>query len=234
MNSSAMCRSSSSVRGRRRFRASWTVAQTAAACSVVRRVNHGPASGRARAHGRPAADRRPVSPSGMTLSASAVRNDSGRKAGSVPLPGVLLVGHCHVGRLEEREQRRELGAQLGPVDDPVDEAVVEQELRALEAVGQLAADRAGLDPRPGEADERVRLGQVDVAERGERGEHAAGRRVAHDRDERHAGHPQPLGGGHGLGQLHQGERALLHPGATRRPTRRRAGSASRGRPRRPG
>ena len=102
----------------------------------------------------------------MTLSASAVRNDSGRNAGSVPLPECSSSIGGQLGRLEEREQRGDLGAQLGPLDDPVDEAVLEQELGTLEAVGQLAADRARIDPRAGEADQRLRLGQVHVAERG--------------------------------------------------------------------
>ena len=53
--------------------------------------------------------------------------------------------------------------------------------RALEAGRQLLGDRAGRDAGAGEADERVRLGEVDVAEDRVRGEHAAGRRVAQDR-----------------------------------------------------
>ena len=170
----------------------------------------------------------------MTLSASAVRNDSGRNAGERAVARVLVGGRGHLGRLEEREQRRDLGAQLGPLDDPVDEAVLEQELGALEAVGQLPADRPGGDPRAGEADQRVRLGEVDVAERRERGEHAAGRRVGHDRDERHAGQPQALDRGHGLGQLHQGQRALLHPRAADGRHDDERHPASRARPRRRG
>ena len=67
------------------------------------------------------------------------------------------------------------------MDDPVEEAVLEQELGALEARRQLLGDRPGRDARAGEPDQRVRLGDVDVAEDGERGEDAAGRRVGQDR-----------------------------------------------------
>ena len=91
----------------------------------------------------------------------------------------------------------------------------EQELGALEAVGQLLRDRPGRHPRAGEPDERVRLGHVDVADSRERGEHPARRRIGQDGQERHAGRAQALERGHGLGQLHERERALLHPRATR-------------------
>ena len=90
-----------------------------------------------------------------------------------------------------------------------------QEFRALEAGWQLLRDRARLDPRAGEPDERVRLGKVDVAEDRVRGEHATGRGVGQDRDERDALGPKAFQGTDRLGQLHEGERALLHPGAAR-------------------
>jgi hypothetical protein len=54
--------------------------------------------------------------------------------------------------------------------------MAEQELRPLEAGWQLGRDRAGGDACAGEPDERVGLGDVHVTDRGERGEHAAGRR----------------------------------------------------------
>ena len=49
--------------------------------------------------------------------------------------------------------------------DHVDHAVLEQELGRLEAVRQVAADGLLDHPRPGEADQGARLGDVDVAER---------------------------------------------------------------------
>ena len=125
-------------------------------------------------------------------------------------------GRIEVARRERAEQVDQLGAQLGAGHDPVDEAVVEQELGALEPVGQLLGDGPGRDARAGEPDERVRFGHVDVADRRERGEHAAGRRVGQDGDERHAGRAQTLERGHRLGQLHERERALLHPRPARR------------------
>ncbi len=125
-------------------------------------------------------------------------------------------GRVAVAGGQSAQQADELVAQLRTGDDPVDEAVAEQELGALEAGRQLLGDGARRDPRTGEADERVRLGDVDVADRRERGEHATGRRVGQDRDERHAGGAQALEGGQRLGQLHQRERALLHPGAAGR------------------
>ncbi len=86
-----------------------------------------------------------------------------------------------------------------------------QELGALEPLGQLGGDRAGRDPGAGEPDEGIGLGDVHVTDRGERGEHAAGRRVRQDRYERNTGRAQPLERSQGLGQLHERQRALLHP-----------------------
>ena len=106
--------------------------------------------------------------------------------------------------------------QLRTGDDAVHETMAEQEFGALEPLRQLRRDGARRDPRPGEADERVGLGDVDVTDRRERGEDATGRRVGQDRDEGHATGPQPLERGKRLGQLHQRQRPLLHPGATRR------------------
>ena len=64
--------------------------------------------------------------------------------------------------------------------------MLEQELGTLEALGQLLRDRARGHARAGEADERLGLGEIDIAERAERGEDATGGRVGHEADERHA------------------------------------------------
>jgi hypothetical protein len=48
----------------------------------------------------------------------------------------------------------------GPIDDQVEHPVLEQELAALEALGQLLADRLLDDARAGEPSERLRLGDV--------------------------------------------------------------------------
>ena len=50
------------------------------------------------------------------------------------------------------------------MDDAVDEAVVEQELRPLEARRQLGPDGPRGDAGAGKPDERVGLGQVDIAQ----------------------------------------------------------------------
>src|SRR3546814_2478556 len=54
-------------------------------------------------------------------------------------------------------------AKLRPVDDHVQHAVRKQIFRALEALRQLLADRAFDHALPRKADERVRLGYLDVA-----------------------------------------------------------------------
>src|SRR4051794_4568694 len=181
MNSSAMTASSSSVRGRRRFRASWTRAQVSAFGSA-----------------------------GISTAASSA-------AWSVSRPRFRMrstMGHPRRG--EEPEQLRDLAPEVRPRDDPVDEPVPEQELGALEPRRQLLPDRAGADARAGEADEGIRLSEVDVAHRRIAREGAAGGGIGHDRDVRHAAFPQALERGHRLRELHQRERALLHPGAAAR------------------
>ena len=65
--------------------------------------------------------------------------------------------------------------------DGVDHAVLQQVLGALEALRQLLADGVLDDARAGEADQGVGLGEVHVAQHGERGRHAAGRGIGqHD------------------------------------------------------
>ena len=71
---------------------------------------------------------------------------------------------------------------LAPIDDQIEHAVLEQELAALESLGQLLPDRLLDDARAGEADERLRLRDVHVAEHREARGHAAGRRIGQDRD----------------------------------------------------
>ncbi len=64
--------------------------------------------------------------------------------------------------------------------------MLQQELAGLESLGQLDADR-GLDrPRPGEADQGLRFGKDEVAQRGETGGHAAHGGVGQHRDEQAA------------------------------------------------
>ena len=114
---------------------------------------------------------------------------------------------------QQAQQARDLAAQVRAGDHAVHEAVAEQEFGPLEAGRKLGGDGAGRDPGAGEPDQGVRLGQVDVPDHGEGREHAPGRRIGQERDEGHAAGPQALEDGQGLGQLHQGERPLLHAGA---------------------
>ena len=86
--------------------------------------------------------------------------------------------------------------QLMAVHHHVDHAVLLQIFGALEAVGQLLADGLLDDARPGEADERAGLGEMDVAEHGVGRRDAAGRRIGEHDDigqfrARAAGAPRP-------------------------------------------
>ena len=86
----------------------------------------------------------------------------------------------------------------------------QQELRALEAFGQLLAHRVLDHARAGEADQRLRLGDHHVAEEGEARRHAAHRRIGQHAD---VGQPrlgQPGQRGIGLGHLHQRQQPFLH------------------------
>src|SRR5690606_9626978 len=82
--------------------------------------------------------------------------------GRRPLP---LLG----GRFLRRQIGDELAeplAKVAAVHDHVDHAVGEQIFGALKAFGELLADRRFDDALAGEADERSRLGELDVAQHG--------------------------------------------------------------------
>ena len=71
--------------------------------------------------------------------------------------------------------------QLTPVDDHVEHAALDQKFAALESFGQLLADGLLDHAGPGETDERLWFGDVDVAQHGKTGRHAARRRIGQDR-----------------------------------------------------
>src|SRR5690349_936210 len=75
--------------------------------------------------------------------------------------------------LEQSQHGVQPVAQLPAVDDHVDGALLEQELGALEAFGQLLAHRLLDYARAGEADQRLRLGEHHVADHGEARRNAA-------------------------------------------------------------
>jgi hypothetical protein len=105
--------------------------------------------------------------------------------------------------------------ELPPVHHHVDHAVLEQELRALEARGQLLPNGLLDDAGSGETDEGPRLGDVEVAEHGVARRRSARRRIGQDGNERDPRLFQAGEGAARLGQLHQGQRAFLHPGPAR-------------------
>ncbi len=114
------------------------------------------------------------------------------------------------------EDARNLALHVEAAHDAVDHPVREQELAALEPLGQLLADGALDDARPCEPDERAGLGEVHVAQEGEARRDAAGGRVQEDAEEGKPGVLQALERGDGLGHLHEAEDPLLHPRAARR------------------
>src|SRR5690606_3291412 len=78
---------------------------------------------------------------------------------------------------EHGQQARDGVAHLAPVHDHVEGAVLEEELAALEAFRQGLAHGLLDDARAGKANQRLGLGDVDVAEHSQAGGHAAGGRV---------------------------------------------------------
>src|SRR5206468_4563851 len=86
-------------------------------------------------------------------------------------------GLTRLGRLvrEEGQDPAQRLLEVAPVHDQVELPVLQQELRALEALGERLADRLGDDARPGETDARARLGHDHVAEHREARRDAPGR-----------------------------------------------------------
>ena len=104
--------------------------------------------------------------------------------------------------------------ELAPGNDEVDLAELEVGLGATEVRRQPLAHGLLDDARAGERHQRVGLGDDDVAERRERGHHAARRRVREHRDERQARRLHRVDAADRLGHLHQREHVLLHARAT--------------------
>ena len=100
-----------------------------------------------------------------------------------------------------------------PGNDGIDEAVLEQELGGMTARRERPAEKLLGHARSGESDQGFRLGVDDIAEAGERCEHAARGRVRQYGDKRQAGVFDLLDLGRGLGHLEQGEQSFLHPRA---------------------
>ena len=109
-----------------------------------------------------------------------------------------------------RRSARDALAHVAPVHDHVENAVLEQKLAALKTLGQRLAHRLLDDARTGEADERARLGEVQVPEHRKTRRHAARGRIGHDRDERQMRSGEARERGARLGHLQQRVQRLLH------------------------
>ena len=140
--------------------------------------------------------------SSPTRSASVDRNESGRNPPASPVDSGTTAYPLRTGSCRRRPISSSRSSGAG--HDPVDEAVTEQELGPLEARRQLLGDGPGLDPGAGEADERVRLGDVHVARRprtrrrrhrswGRRGPRGTGRRPSAAARSRRASWPAASG-----------------------------------------
>src|SRR5262245_49440559 len=105
--------------------------------------------------------------------------------------------------------------QILAMDHHVDHTVLAQILGALEAVRQFLADGLLDDARPGEADERTGLSDVDVTEHRVGGGDAAGGRIGQHDDIGLLRLAQRLHRDRGARELHQRENALLHARAAR-------------------
>src|SRR5438128_714484 len=99
--------------------------------------------------------------------------------------------------------------------DAVEHAALEKRFRPLEAWRRLLAERLLDHARAREADQRARLGEVDVAEETYGGRDATRRRVRQHGDARHAGLPEAGQRRRHLGHLHEREDALLEAGPAR-------------------
>src|SRR5690606_41347 len=128
----------------------------------------------------------------------------------------LLQRGALLGAREGFQHGHETWLQLGALHDVVDHALLQQELRPLEPLGQVLLDRLLYHAGAGERDQGARLGEDHVAQRGEAGGDASGGGV---REHGHVGQAlggEALQGDRGLGHLHQRQRALLHAGPSGR------------------
>jgi hypothetical protein len=85
--------------------------------------------------------------------------------------------------LQQGHQRGQFVTQLAPVDDHVDGALLEQEFGALKAFRQRLAHGLLDHARAGEADQRARFGNDDIAYEGETRGDAAHGRIGENSDE---------------------------------------------------
>ncbi len=72
------------------------------------------------------------------------------------------------------------------MNDGIEKTVLQKKLGRLKAIGKFLADGLFDDARPGETDQRARLGNVDIAEHGVACGDAAGRGIGKDGNKRQA------------------------------------------------
>src|SRR5690606_7843686 len=101
---------------------------------------------------------------------------------------------------------------LFAVDYHVQLSMLQIELRGLEIIRQLLANRLFDDDPAREAEYRSRLGDNNISEHGKTSRYAPGGRVRNDRNIESALFMQPGQGSGCLRHLHQAENALLHAG----------------------
>ena len=102
------------------------------------------------------------------------------------------------------------------MDHGVEKSVLQQKFRRLKSLGKFISHRLLDHARPGEADQRARLGNVDVAQHGVTRGDAACRGVCQNGNERQANFVEARERGGNFRELHQADRALHHARAAGR------------------
>ena len=113
----------------------------------------------------------------------------------------------------ESKRSRDGAFHFAAIDDEVEHPVLEEKLTALKSLGQLLANRLLDDARAGEANQRSRLRDVQIAEHREARRHASRGRVGQDRDVRKVLLIEPRQRRADFRHLHQRQRAFHHAGA---------------------
>jgi len=152
----------------------------------------------------------------MSISFGCSRSQRASQSARVLGSGSVAAAGNGIGALplQHRDRPRDAPAQLAPVDDRVDRAGLQQELGALEALGQLLAHGVLDHPRPGKADQRLRLGDHHVAQEREARGHTAHRRIGQHADVGQARFREVRECRVRLRHLHQAQQAFLHARAT--------------------
>ena len=101
------------------------------------------------------------------------------------------------------------GTRFGKFIQPTAATTIEEKFSGLEALGQILAGRLFEHARAGKADHRLRLGEVEIAQRGE-----AGRDAAHGRMRENGNEGQPGRGMAGKSARFCPGRSLCYPASS--------------------